>query len=45
MNKFKCLLFRIYVLALWKSLRRLNGTINITSSRLTQLGIAMMRKF
>ena len=30
---------------LWKPLRRLSGTINITSSRFTQLGIAMMRTF
>ena len=33
------------MLVLWKPLRRLNGTINITSSRFTQLGIAMMRTF
>ena len=46
MNYFKCLSFRNDVLALWKPLRRLNGsTINITSSRFTQLGIAMMRTF
>ena len=30
---------------LWKPFKRLNGTINITSSRFTQLGIVMMRKF
>ena len=45
MNKLKSLSFRINVLALWKPLRRLTGTINITSSRFTQLGIAMMRTF
>ena len=33
------------MLVLWKPLRRLNGTINITSSMFTQLGIAMMRTF
>ena len=45
MNYFKCLSFRIDVLVLWKPFRRLSGTINITSSRFTQLGIAMMRTF
>ena len=30
---------------LWEPLRRLNGTINITSSRFRQLGIAMTRTF
>ena len=42
---FKCFSFKNDVLVLWKPFRWLNGTIIITSSRFTQLGIAMMRTF